>query len=733
MFRIDRGFINGFFRVLLWVCFLGSGHVSATENGSKKDSLFGIWGNTKLPDSTRLSALHNYTYSYYAFSNKDSALVLLNLEYEFAAARGLKKEMGNALVLMGDVYENLGNFPKALDVLIEGNQLFEEIQNKQGKASALFKIGEIFSLQGNYVKAIDHFMRSLKLREEMGSEAGIAACLFGIGHLNLEQGDPVKAFEQFERAYEIKKKLGDKSGMAIGLGNLGLAAIEQGDYVLGIDFLSQNLEIVTELGNEFAISTTLNNIGVSYKDLGDLDLALDFFERSLGMREKLGFKMGVARSLSNIGDVYFEKGQLNKALNYCSRAYLIAKESGQIYLLTDITWSLWEINKKLGNYKLALEMHELFIGYRDSVKSEENNTEMMRQEFKYNYEKKTVADSIQNAESKKVIEAQLFAQEEQIAREKLQRNSLYGGMSLLVVFGIIMFNRFRVTNRQKIIIQEKERQTNFQNIEITAQKESIEQKNMEILDSIVYAKRIQQSILPDIGEVKRTFSDSFILFLPKDVVSGDFYWFEKFDGMIYLAAADCTGHGVPGAMVSVLCHHALHKALVEEGVKEVGMLLGRTRELLIEQLERSNEDLKDGMDISLVSLKMIEREQNTEGDIIMEWSGANNPLWIVRNGELFEYKPNKQPVGKYIDAKPFNTSTIVVKPGDCFYLFTDGLQDQFGGEKGKKLKPANVKKKLIDIAHLPMSEQQDLLHNMFLQWKNKHEQVDDICILGVRI
>ncbi len=217
--------------------------------------------------------------------------------------------------------------------------------------------------------------------------------------------------------------------------------------------------------------------------------------------------------------------------------------------------------------------------------------------------------------------------------------------------------------------------------------------------------------------------EHFVLFKPKDIVSGDFYWaFEK-DRDFYLAAVDCTGHGVPGALVSVICNNALNRSVREYGLTDPGEILNRTREIVVQEFERSDDEVRDGMDIALCSL---------EGNQL-KYSGAHNPLWIIRNQQLIEIKANKQPIGKFHKKELFTTHSFDLIKDDTIYIFSDGYADQFGGEKGKKLKTANLKKLLLSIQHETMAKQLKIVNDQFQQWKGDIEQLDDVCFIGVRV
>jgi serine phosphatase RsbU (regulator of sigma subunit) len=261
--------------------------------------------------------------------------------------------------------------------------------------------------------------------------------------------------------------------------------------------------------------------------------------------------------------------------------------------------------------------------------------------------------------------------------------------------------------------------------EINLQKHIVEEKQKEIIESINYAKRLQQAILPPIELIKGQLPESFVLYKPKDIIAGDFYWMETIQDMIFIASADCTGHGVPGAMVSVVCSNALNRSVKEFGLTETGRILDKTRELVLETFEKSVNEVKDGMDISLLCIDKNNKQ--------FFWSGANNPLWYIQNNELQEIKADKQPIGKTDYAKPFTTHKVSYDTETVFYLFTDGYADQFGGPKGKKFKYKPMQELLISIQQLSMEEQADIINKTFNDWKNELEQVDDVCIIGIKI
>jgi ligand-binding sensor domain-containing protein/serine phosphatase RsbU (regulator of sigma subunit) len=302
----------------------------------------------------------------------------------------------------------------------------------------------------------------------------------------------------------------------------------------------------------------------------------------------------------------------------------------------------------------------------------------------------------------------------------------YGIIGLWIVFGFIRLRTAQLKQRQK------ELETDVANatLEIREQKEEIEDQHKKIKDSIAYAKRIQSAILPPGRIVKEYLKESFILYKPKDVVAGDFYWMhnlppdaEHKNGRVLFSAADCTGHGVPGAMISVVCNNALNRAVREYSLSDPGKILDKAREIVIQEFEKSDEEVKDGMDLALCIL---------DGNKL-QYAGAHNPLWIVRNGELLETKGDRQPIGIYDRPMPYTTHTFDLESGDIIYIFSDGFADQFGGEKGKKFMSSNFKRLVLSIRDESMEKQRVLLDNAFEEWKGNLEQIDDVCVIGVRI
>jgi serine phosphatase RsbU (regulator of sigma subunit) len=498
--------------------------------------------------------------------------------------------------------------------------------------------------------------------------------------------------------------------------------------VLAEKFYRKTLFILKSIDEPISEAASLNGIAHIHLADGNIDSATYYLDKSMEIRLKINDPYGLANNYLMQMDLCLAKNNVSDAIDAGNKAMENAIQSKYLLAQRDIAERMYKIYKSRNEPFKALQMHELYYSLRDSIDKTENQKEIIRREYSYQYEKQRLSDSLRREEDKRIDDER---HRSELQQEETRRNSLFVILALVLLFALFIFNRFRVIKKQRDVIRIKEEETARQKAMLAHQNEMLEEKQKEIFDSINYARRLQDAILPPNKLVQILLPDGFILYKPKDIVAGDFYWLESTGAATYLAAADCTGHGVPGAMVSVVCSNALTKALHEDKLTEPGKILDRTRELVIEQFARSEQEVKDGMDISLVAWPHV----GTDGHLSVQWAGANNPLWIIKDGtnEVIEIKADKQPVGNYSNALPFTTHPITLQKGDAIYIFTDGYQDQFGGEKGKKFKAANLKSFLLSIVHHPAEKQCELLLEEFDRWKGTHEQIDDVCVIGVRL
>jgi len=410
------------------------------------DSLWGIWDDPAQPDTSRLKVMHDIASEGYLRSNPDSAYYFAQLEYDFAKSKGLKKQMGNAMQTQGLSFFYLGDYPTAKDYYTRSLNIAEEIGDKKGIATSLHNFGRVYYNQDDYASAIGYYTRSLTIKEEIGDKKGMLSSINNIGVIYYLQSDYASAVDYYTRSLNIAEETGDKKGFATSLINIGLNYNRQGDYASAIDFYTRSLNIAEEIGDKKIIATSLHNIGLVYFNRGDHSSALDYYTRSLTIEEEIGDKVGFATSLINIGLIYYRQGNYASAISYSTRAITIAQAVGARRVIRNAANGLYEAYNVTGRHKRALDMYELYIATRDSIDSEENQREVIRQEYKYEYDKQALADSLVYVEQQKVQEAKL-------EKSKTQQLALIGGLVLFISFSSILYNRFRITSKQKITIE----------------------------------------------------------------------------------------------------------------------------------------------------------------------------------------------------------------------------------------------------------------------------------------
>ena len=772
------------FRVGVLVFFMS--FFSGVKAQVNLDSLFGVWNDETKADTSRLKAIHKIAWNGYLFSQPDSAFYYAQLEYDFALKVDNKKYMSQALNTQGVSFAVRGNYEKALEHYEKSLKIRVEIGNKKGMGYSYNNIGLIYYEQGNFEKALEYFEKSLKIDEEIGDKKGMGLSYNNIGNIYINQGNYEKALEYQVKSLKIKEEIGDKSGMGSSLANIGGIYQYQGNYEKAIEYYEKSLKIKEEIGDKKAVWSTYNNIGIIYSNQGNYEKAIEYYEKSLKIAEELDDKKGMGLSYNNIGNIYDKQGNYEKALEYYEKSLKIAEELddkkvvgssynniGNIYLdqgnyekaleyqvkslkileeigdkkgmgnsyhnigliydnqgnyekalkyllkskkikeeinvITDLdetAKALMEVYEKLGKPQKALENYKLYVTIKDSLAKMDAEEQLYKFEVDKKYELEKQADSIKHADEIILHQAE--------AKTQKQRSKGLVLISIIILVSLgLVITQLKKVKKGKLLVEER-------NL-------VIEEKQKEITDSINYAKRLQDGILVPIDLVQSWLSASFILFKPKDIVSGDFYWIEKVGDKIYFAVADCTGHGIPGALVSIICSNALSKSLQEDKISSPAKILDATRQLVEKRFVRATDSIKDGMDISLCCLNVKTKTIN--------WSGAMNPLWVVKKGsaEIQEIKPDRQAIGRIENPKPFTEHKIKLSVGDSVYLFSDGYPDQFGGSKGKKYMKGKMKKYVLSIQNQSMQEQLASFEKEYNNWKGSQDQIDDVCVMGVRV
>ncbi len=643
---------------------------------AKLDSLFTALKNS-TEDTAKISTMIDIGSAYYDVARYDSAMVYYSESLLLSEKLNIKIEIANSLLDIGLIYYSQGNYPKALDYFTKSQKIYEELKNKPGISRCYTNIGLIYDFQGHPTKALEYYARSLKLDEELKDKSGISSDLLNIGTIYETQKDYDKAFQFYNRALKLNEELNNKEG----------------------------------------ISSCITNIGLIYDAQNDYPKALEYYFRALKIDEELNNTEGIILDLINISDLNVSIKNYKEAKIHAQKVVDLSKETKTLNNLRLGYEILSKADAALGNYKEALANHMKFKQLTDSIFNIENSSKLSDTKINFELEKK-------EAELKAKADAQKAISLEEKKRHQLIIYIVIGILLITAVFTITLFKKFRQTNRQKQIIEIKEKQTQQQYIIIDEQKRLVEAKHKEITDSIHYAERIQRSFLASKTLLNKNLKEHFILFKPKDVVSGDFYWSTEHNGNFYLAVCDSTGHGVPGAFMSLLNMFFLSEAIKEKDILAPNEILNHVRQRLIEHI--SQDGAQDGMDCILLCINKNNKD--------VTYSAANNAPILIRDGKMIELPKDKMPVGKGENMSTFTLHQVKdLKNTDTLYLYTDGYADQFGGLEAKKFKSRQLNEFLLNISSKPINTQPEILNTRFYEWKGPLEQIDDICIIGLKL
>ncbi len=571
-------------------------------------------------------------------------------------------------------------------------------------AGTINNIGFNYKNQGDIEKALEYYHKSVKIKEQVGDKKGIATGLNNIAIILDDQGEIEGALKYYHTCLDLQREVNDLHGVARSYSNIGLVYFNENDLNKAILYSHKAIKLQEEIGDKKGLGTSLNNLAAIYNKQGNTLRAIEYHEKSFALEEEIGNKQGQAWSANNLARAYHRLKQYDKALDYCDYSMNIAKEIEMPLLIQNSASTFMQIYEAQHDGMKALKMHKLYISMRDTINNTAAQKATAKQLAQYEYEKQKTID---DANHDKI----LLVKQEEKEKQQIITIAIGVGLALVIVFLIFVFNRLQLAKKQKIVI---------------------ETQNQEIVDSITYAKRIQEAILPTSAFIKEQLPDSFVLYKPKDIIAGDFYWMHRIGDHLLFAVADCTGHGVPGAMVSVVCDNALNSVINDAKLLDPGKILDETRKMVVQRLNQSRSgnspsmtSIKDGMDIALCVLNVKTNE--------LQFSGAYNSLYHIKGTEINELKATRQPIGQIDNPTPFKTHQISVEKGDALYLFTDGYADQFGGPKGKKFMYKPFKKLLTSLQNEPMENQKTTLDKAFEDWRGNMEQIDDVCVIGVRI
>ena len=620
-------------------------------------------------------------------SQPDSAFAYLERALQLSQQKNQKRSvLFEIYYRLGTQSEKAGNYDLAA-LYFKDAVKFSNRANMANTGTAYNYIGQIALRQGKHYEAIEYFPKALNIRIRLNDIEGQASSHRNIGAAYQKGERYAQAHEHYELSLKLYASLNNEHGKIDVLNNLGGLWLEQNkpqqalNYYLEIEKISNNSE---QLWNVY------NNIGLTYLIMNEIEQAREYYFKMLQQSHSLFSPAILAETYHSMGAFFDDIQQSDSAIYYYSKAIEIAHES-KLYEVLYHT-----LEKRCYLYATEGEYREAYFDMRvrgeayDAVQNSDMVKAFTQKSMQYEFE---------------------VQQEQQVQQNRMQKKFIIALSAVVILVGAVGIVSYRG------FVQKKKA-----NSLLAEQNSLLEWQKKEITDSIRYAGLIQKAILPPKEYSDAVLPEHFIYYKPRDIVSGDFYWINRRDDHIIVAAADCTGHGVPGAIVSMLGISALAKVAGTMEVPKADLILNELRNEIIHLLN----NVQDGMDIALVVIHTKIKE--------MEYAGAYNPLFLIRDGQLIEKKANQMPIGLHIkNEETFTADRFSYQSGDIIYIFSDGYADQFGGADGKKFKTKNFKNLLLDISNNPMEQQALILDATHTEWRGTHPQVDDILVIGIKL
>lgn len=695
--------MNRIWLLISIVCF-GITKLSAQAGWTKAQLVEGL--KTTLTDSARIDIYNELCWPIYSYTHPDSSTYFGKLAAELAIKNHDMIRLSVAHRRLGITYSNTGELRKAIFHEEKSYQLADSLHFERGKFLALNNIGVAYLNSEFLSDALVYFLRTLPYLEKEKLAGDLARVYSNCGIINRRLNNIAKEKHYFLAAEKAAQQTDDPDLQVVT--NCYLCStyrrLQQRDSAIYyLKIAAKSLDSLTSPNVSY--SYYINSAQVASAELKHAE-ALSTLQKAKTYAGGLSDEITV---LINIGEQYGYLKDFDQALKTYEIALNLSEKNKMYDNLQFVSAAMAAIYEKQKNIPAYASMIKRYVAYRDSNEKINRMQEILAKQMQFDLQRQHVADSVSFEQKEKLTNMELALVESSLGRERVMRVLLTVVLLLIIGIAIFISNRLRITRHQKQIIED--------------QKKLVDVRNREMTDSINYARRLQLAILPQISEIKKHLDFS-IFYQPKDIIGGDFYFFDHFAGRTYLAICDCTGHGIPGAIMSVVCHEALSKSIREHKLNDPAEILTKSRELIIHSLNATEQKIRDGMDCSLLVL------DQSIGKAY--WAGAYNPLWIKENQGIREFKGSKQSVSYSEQLKPFESIEFNIQADTIIYLFTDGYADQFGGPKGKKYKYATLQQFVESIAHLSTAEQSRALQENFDKWKAAHEQIDDVTIATIK-
>ncbi len=661
------------------------------------------------------------------YENKNDSLFLKHLNTALGLAK--KTDYAHALIWCNDelgyYHRQKAQYGKALQAHLNALKLAEKINYTEYLPRINNNIGVVYRRLDEYNSAVDYHLKALKYAEKYSDKRSLMYAQNSLGNIFNLMKQYDQAMKYFNMALTNAEKSKNYRSLAINYNNIGEVYEHKGNLDLALKHYFKSLEYNQKNNSKRGIAICYDCIGSVFAQQESYDKAINYFKKAIDLNTQMGDHFYVAVSLLNTGEAYMQINVFDKAKNYLTKALNLAKEIGSKSIIRDANKFLSKLYEKMQQPAKAYSYYKKYITYKDSIFNEINSKNISKLQTLYETEKQRKEIAILEQEKIQRVKAN------QLKTIILAALSL--AFLILAALVIVLYRANIVKRNSNLKLATQSKLITDKNQELEIQKKELEITNNKITDSLLYAQKIQYALLPGRKVLNDLFRDYFIIYHPLSVVSGDFYWAGEFDNKVIFTAVDCTGHGVPGAMMSMLGNSYLNETIRKPHIQHASQILDEMRSMIIASLHQQGipGESKDGMEMSLCIYDKKTKQ--------LEFSGAHISIYILQknkqkeNFKLIELKGDRMPVGYYRKMGPYTDHTITINPEDKIYLFTDGFIDQFGGKRGRRFQSKNFRKLLTDNAHKSMKEQKNILDETLISWKDGHEQIDDVLVMGIQL
>lgn len=670
-------------------------------------------------DTSRINVLAKKANDYALVGQLDEAMRFTRMVRSYSEKAGYMKGIGMSLTTEGRVMYRRSKYDSALFVLNKALTIARELKDSSLQSVALLNLGNAYSYMGNHTSAIEYFFKGLAIEEKLKSKEYLQWYFNNIGVVFATQKNYPKGLEYFLKSKNVAESRAYSKSVDLLYNNIGWVYMLLDKKDSALFFLKKSLQLTQKSKDKYTLALCLHNLGELYLRLKQYDKAYQYCSQSYELSKQQGYRDQMVANLLTLGSLQIEQKNYDAAENYLLQGIKLAKLIQAKIMIKDVSLLIATLYEKQKSYEKAYNYYEMYANMKDTVLNQENSKRITEMNTKYNTEQKEKEIELMK-KNEEIQNLELSKRGYELDQQRSISLSIFIGFLLLMIAALLVYNQYILNKKTNYKLQKA--------YTLIAEKNAlIEKSNAIITDSITYAKNLQDAILPNAKDLVKIFPDDFfVLHRPSHIVSGDFYWCSSQQDKTILVVADCTGHGVPGAFMSMIGNALLNEIVNERKItdpEKIAALLDKRVIDLLHQYENSQQ--YDGMDISICCIDRHTKE--------LTFTGARHCMYTY-NGRLKKLKGDPYSIGgaQHQHTKKFTSQTLSFEEGARMYFLTDGYCDQSGGTDNKRFTSRQLEALLSQIQHIAMQDQKEKLEQAFESWKGTTKQRDDVLVIGLK-